>query len=47
VATNRDDFEPLSFTVDLQTWEWQHIGAGSSLFFMNVDPLGRKQSRDP
>jgi hypothetical protein len=47
VAQNRDDLGPLLFTVDLRTWEWKYIGAGpsSNMLFMNVDPLGRPQTR--
>lgn len=47
VETHRDDLDPLLFTVNLRTWEWKYIGAGPSwnMLFMNVDPLGREQSR--
>jgi hypothetical protein len=47
VASHRDDLDPLLFTVDLGTWEWRYIGSGpaQALLFMNVDPLGRDQSR--
>jgi hypothetical protein len=45
LSTNRDDFDPLLFTVDLQTWEWRYVGAGPPWFllFMNSDPLARDQ----